>query len=88
MPHMTHTLLVLTLFVLLAALLYARALQKILAYEKEQADKCFASWRHTTHSFDAMAAKATKLIGEKANAEARIRSLETELLRKQARARS
>lgn len=84
---MTYTLLVITLIVLLAALLYARSLKLLLSYEKEQADKCYASWRHVTHSFDAMAAKATKLIDEKANLDAKVRSLESELRRKHRRVR-
>ncbi len=84
---MTHTLLCFSLFTLLIYLLRCRTLEKLLSYEREQADKCFASWRHTTHELATMTVKATKLIGEKAQAESKIRVLEAELRRKHRRVR-
>ena len=87
MGQMTYSLLVITLLVLLAALFRVKFLKFQIAREVEETDKCFARWRHTNHQLEAMTTKATKLIGEKANAESRIRQLESELRRKHRRVR-
>jgi hypothetical protein len=84
---MMHALLILTLFVLLAALLRARSLAKLLAYETSETNNCYAKWRHTEHQLSSMTAKATRLIGDKANLEAKIHTLEFELRRKHRRVR-
>lgn len=86
-PHMTHALLIITLLVLLAALCYARLLKRLLDEEAEEATDAFAKWRHAENQLSVMTAKATRLLGEKAQADYKVRTLESELRKKHRRVR-